>query len=106
MQGEAMARREAMAGALSGRGGATRGDATTSRGKVEGGATSGDTTTRRCVEREWRIKRLWHNKKPRDNQPGEWEVKARQEVAALAKALAEQWQRWVRQQSTKKRQQL
>jgi hypothetical protein len=49
---------------------------------------------------------LWRNKKPRDNQPGEWEAKARQEVAALAKALAEQWQRWVRQQSTKKQQQL
>jgi hypothetical protein len=27
-------------------------------------------------------------------------------MAALAKALAEQWQRWVRQQSTKKWQQL
>jgi hypothetical protein len=49
---------------------------------------------------------LWHDKKPRDNQPGKWEAKARQEVAALAKALAEQGQWWVSQQSTKKRLQL
>jgi hypothetical protein len=35
-----------------------------------------------------------------------WEANARQEVAALAKALAEQWQWWVRQQSTKKWRQL
>ncbi len=45
----------------------------------------------------------WRNEKPRDNQPGEWEAKARREVAALAKALAEQRQWWVSQQSTKKR---
>jgi hypothetical protein len=49
---------------------------------------------------------LWRNKKPHHNQPGEWEAKAHQEVAALAKASAEQWQQWVRQKSTKKRQQL
>jgi hypothetical protein len=49
---------------------------------------------------------LWRDEKPRNNQPGKWEVKARREVAALAKALAEQWQWWVRQQSTKKRLQL
>jgi hypothetical protein len=65
-----------------------------------------DTTTRRRIKRQWHVKQLWHNKKLRDNQPGEWEAKARQEVAALAKALAEQLQLWVRQQSTKKRQQL
>jgi hypothetical protein len=50
---------------------------------------SGDTTTRWCVERQWRVKRLWRDEKPRDNQPGEWEAKERQEVAALAKELAE-----------------
>ncbi len=33
MQGKAMTRQEAAAGALSGRGGAKRGDVTTSRGK-------------------------------------------------------------------------
>jgi hypothetical protein len=43
---------------------------------------------------------LWCNEKPRDNQQGEWETTARQEVVALAKVLAEQWQWWVRQQST------
>jgi hypothetical protein len=59
------------------RGGATRGDATTSRGKQDGGATRDDTTTRRRVKRQWRIKRLWRNKKPRYNQPGKWEVTAR-----------------------------
>jgi hypothetical protein len=52
------------------------------------------------------LKRLWHDKKPSNKQPGKWEAKARQEVVALAKAFAEQWQRWVRQQSTKKQQQL
>jgi hypothetical protein len=102
-QGEAMMRREAAAGALSGRGGAKRGDVTTSRGKKEGGTESRDSTTRRCIERRWHVKRLWHDKKPRGNQPGKWEAKARQEMDALAKALAEQWQWWVRQQSTKKR---
>ncbi len=60
-------------------------------------------TTRLCVERRWRVKRLWRDEKPRDNQPGEWEAKARQEVAVLAKELAEKWQRWVRQQSSKER---
>jgi hypothetical protein len=49
---------------------------------------------------------LWRNEKPHNNQPGKWEEKARQEVAALEKALAEQGQRWVSQQSTKKRLQL
>jgi hypothetical protein len=63
---------------------------------------SGDTTTRRHVERRWLIKRLWCDEKPRDNQPGKWEAKECQEVAKLAKELAEKWQRWVRQQSTKK----
>jgi hypothetical protein len=46
---------------------------------------------------------LWRDEKPRDNQLGEWEAKAHREVVALAKALAEQWQWWVRQQSNKKR---
>ncbi len=36
---------------------------------------SGDTTTRRRVERRWHVKRLWHDEKPRDNQPGKWEAK-------------------------------
>jgi hypothetical protein len=49
---------------------------------------------------------LWLDEKPRNNQPGKWEAKAHQEVAAVAKVLAEQWQRWVRQQSTKKWRQL
>jgi hypothetical protein len=49
---------------------------------------------------------LWRDEKPRDNQLGKWEAKARQEVAALAKALAEQWQRCVKQQSTKKQRRL
>jgi hypothetical protein len=49
---------------------------------------------------------LWHDEKPRNNQPGKWEAKAHREVAALVKASAEQWQQWVRQQSTKKRQRL
>ncbi len=105
-RGEAVMRWEAAAGALSGRGGATRGNATTSRGKWEGGATRSDMTTKQHVERQWHIKRLLRDKKPRDNQPGEWETKAHWKVAALAKASAEQWQRWVRHQSTKKWQQL
>jgi hypothetical protein len=37
---------------------------------------------------------------------GKWEVTAHPEVAALVKASAEQWQWWVKQQSTKKQQQL
>jgi hypothetical protein len=64
-QGEAKAHQEAAASALRGRGGGTRGDATTSRGKQEGGATRGDTTTRRRAERRWYIKRLWRDEKPR-----------------------------------------
>jgi hypothetical protein len=73
---------EAAADASRGQCGATRGDATTSRGKREGGATRGDTTTRQCVERRLRVKRLQHDKKPCDNQPGKWEATARQEVLA------------------------
>jgi hypothetical protein len=85
---------------------AKRGNVTTSRGKWEGSTTRGDTTSRRRIEKWWHVKRLWHDEKPRDTQPGEWEAKARQEVAVLAEASAEQCQRWVRQQSTKKRQRL
>jgi hypothetical protein len=66
----------------------------------------GDTTTRQCIKRQWRIKRLWCDKRPHKNQLGEWEAKARQKVAALVKASTEQLQWWVRQQSTKKQQQL
>ncbi len=62
-------------------GGATRGDATTTRqGKQEGGATRGNTTTRWHVERQLHVKRLRHNKKPCKNQPGKWEATACQEV--------------------------
>ncbi len=68
VQGEAAVRQEAAAGTPRGRGGAMRGNATTSQGKQEGGTTRGITTTRR------RVKRLWHNKKPCNNQLGEWEV--------------------------------
>ncbi len=50
VQGETMAHLEAAAGALRGQGGATIGDATTSRGKQEGGTMRGDTTTRQHIE--------------------------------------------------------
>jgi hypothetical protein len=59
------------------------------------------------------------NKRRHNNQTKRQKAMARQEVVAQqeamqqptgqvggVKALAEQWQRWVRQQSTKKRQQL
>jgi hypothetical protein len=77
-QGEASARREAVAGVSSGVCVEMRGDGTTttSRGKREGGATRGDTTTRRCVERQWRVKRLLCNEMPCNNQPGIWEATA------------------------------
>ncbi len=77
MQGEAMVPQEVVAGALRGRGGATRGDATTSQGKQVGGATRGSMTTRWSVERVWCIKRLRCDEKPRNNQPGQWEAMAR-----------------------------
>jgi hypothetical protein len=57
-----------------------RGDATTTRGKREGGAMRDDTTTRLRVERRLRIKQLWRDEKPCENQPGKWEATARQEV--------------------------
>jgi hypothetical protein len=66
------------AAAPRGRGGVTRGDATTSQGKQEGSAMRGNTTTRWCIKRRWQIKRLWHDKKPRNNQRGVWEAKVRQ----------------------------
>jgi hypothetical protein len=55
VQGEAIACQEVAAGALRGVGGATRGDATTSRGKREGGAMRGDMTTRQHVKRQGHI---------------------------------------------------
>jgi hypothetical protein len=79
-QGEAKAHQEAAAGTSRGGGGTTRGDATTSQGKQEGGATRGDTTTRRHVKRWWRVKRLQHDEKPHDNQPGKREATAHQEI--------------------------
>jgi hypothetical protein len=79
-RGEATARREVAAGTLRGVGGATRGDATTSRGKRDGSATRSNAATGQCVKRWWRIKRLQHDKKPHNNQPNEWEASAHQEV--------------------------
>jgi hypothetical protein len=34
------------------------------------------TTTRQRIERQLRIKRLWHNEESRDNQMGKWEATA------------------------------
>jgi hypothetical protein len=73
-QGEAMVHQDSVAGALRGRGGATGGDATTSRGKQEGGATRCNTTTRR------RTKRLRRDEKPGNKKQGKWEMMAHGEV--------------------------
>jgi hypothetical protein len=75
-QGEVTVCREAAVGALRGVDGAMRGDATTNRGK------RGNMTTRQRVERQQCIERLWCNEKPCDNQLGNWEVTAWQEVVA------------------------
>ncbi len=73
-------RQEGVTGALKGGGGATSVDATTSQGKQEGGTMRGNTTTRRRVKRWWHAKRLQHDKKPLNNQPGKWEAMVHQEV--------------------------
>ena len=54
-RGEVTTRREVAAGALRGVGGATRGDATTSRGKCEGSAMRGEMTTRQHVKMQGHI---------------------------------------------------
>ncbi len=82
-------------GASRGGGSATRGDATTSRGKREGRVIRGNMTTRGCIKRWWRIKRLWSNGKPHTNQPGKWEATARQESRGANMRGREVTQLWV-----------